>query len=314
MKGYLPKNTAKTIMVLMVDETDHQSGLAGLTLSIQASANGAAFSSISPTVTDRGNGKYSIALTSSHTATSGLLWLEITAAGADDADVWYEVVSFDPQNGGNLGLTALPSAAAGASGGLFTRGTGAGQINQNANGQIDVRVVGAASGALDRAALAQDLKDLLGEVRRFTAAGGSTSTVTFDAGASTTVDLYKDQSLLCVGGTGAGRFATVTAYSSGRVATLDRTFATAFDATSVFELLAVGGGSSGGGSDPFASIGEGSATYGDLIRLLVGVICGTVSDFETDTQAYRSLSGAKTRLTVTTDASGRIAIVLGDLT
>jgi cell division protein ZapA (FtsZ GTPase activity inhibitor) len=36
-----------------------------------------------------------------------------------------------------LGLTALPNAAAEALGGLYTRGTGAGQINQPANGQID---------------------------------------------------------------------------------------------------------------------------------------------------------------------------------
>jgi hypothetical protein len=39
------------------------------------------------------------------------------------------------------GLTALPNAAAEAAGGLFTRGSGAGQINQNANGQVDSRWV-----------------------------------------------------------------------------------------------------------------------------------------------------------------------------
>lgn len=38
------------------------------------------------------------------------------------------------------GLTALPNAAAAATGGLFTRGTGAGQINQDANGRIDVNI------------------------------------------------------------------------------------------------------------------------------------------------------------------------------
>jgi hypothetical protein len=36
------------------------------------------------------------------------------------------------------GLTALPNAAAEAAGGLYTRGTGAGQINQDANGRVDV--------------------------------------------------------------------------------------------------------------------------------------------------------------------------------
>lgn len=39
------------------------------------------------------------------------------------------------------GLTALPNAAAEAAGGLYTRGSGAGQINQNANGQVDTRWV-----------------------------------------------------------------------------------------------------------------------------------------------------------------------------
>jgi hypothetical protein len=40
-----------------------------------------------------------------------------------------------------LGLTALPNAAAQAVGGLYTRGTGAGQINQPTNGMIDVNTV-----------------------------------------------------------------------------------------------------------------------------------------------------------------------------
>ena len=52
------------------------------------------------------------------------------------------LVAYDPQDSVRLGLTALPNAAAAASGGLFVRGTGAGAINQNANGEIDVRIVG----------------------------------------------------------------------------------------------------------------------------------------------------------------------------
>src|SRR5574343_1766349 len=39
-----------------------------------------------------------------------------------------------------LAGTALPAAAAEAAGGLFTRGTGAGQINQAANGAVDVNL------------------------------------------------------------------------------------------------------------------------------------------------------------------------------
>jgi hypothetical protein len=39
------------------------------------------------------------------------------------------------------GLTALPNVAAEGAGGLYTRGSGAGQINQPANGQIDANTV-----------------------------------------------------------------------------------------------------------------------------------------------------------------------------
>jgi len=52
-----------------------------------------------------------------------------------------QLVSYNPNDAVRLGLTALPNAAAEAAGGLYTRGTGAGQINQNANGQIDVNAV-----------------------------------------------------------------------------------------------------------------------------------------------------------------------------
>ncbi len=40
-----------------------------------------------------------------------------------------------------FGLTALPNAAAEAAGGLYTRGAGAGQINQPANGLIDINAL-----------------------------------------------------------------------------------------------------------------------------------------------------------------------------
>jgi hypothetical protein len=60
-----------------------------------------------------------------------------------------------------LAGTALPNAAAEAAGGLITRGTGAGQVNQDANGRIDVNVHAAAgtawgSGAITAGAIATD--------------------------------------------------------------------------------------------------------------------------------------------------------------
>lgn len=89
----LKQSTARDKMVLMVDSTDHVTGKTGLTLTIAASKNGAAFASISPTVTERGNGWYSIALTSSHTDTLGDLALHITGTAADPSDPVWQVVA-----------------------------------------------------------------------------------------------------------------------------------------------------------------------------------------------------------------------------
>ena len=77
----LKQSTARNLMVFLTDSTDHVTGLAGATLTITLSKNGAAFASISPTVTERGNGWYNIALTSSHTDTLGDLVLLAPALG-----------------------------------------------------------------------------------------------------------------------------------------------------------------------------------------------------------------------------------------
>ena len=79
--------TAKNVMVLMVNASDHITGLAGLSLTITASKDGAAFASITPTVTDRGAGWYLIALTAAHTDTAGDLALHITGVSADPSDM-----------------------------------------------------------------------------------------------------------------------------------------------------------------------------------------------------------------------------------
>ena len=57
-----------------------------------------------------------------------------------------------------LAGTALPNAAAEAAGGLYTRGSGAGQINQPANGMVDANVVRNAGTAITSAAGVQEVK------------------------------------------------------------------------------------------------------------------------------------------------------------
>lgn len=96
-------------------------------------------------------------------------WVTITLGGATNmADLPLEVqlTTIDLNDGVRGGMTALPDAAAEAAGGLFTRGTGAGQINQDANGRADANVAnmdssvitsGAFSlGAVNAAAIATD--------------------------------------------------------------------------------------------------------------------------------------------------------------
>ncbi len=51
-----------------------------------------------------------------------------------------ELTGWDNQDAVRGGMTALPNAAAEAAGGLYTRGAGAGQIAQQANGQADVNL------------------------------------------------------------------------------------------------------------------------------------------------------------------------------
>lgn len=91
MAETLPLSTAVNKMVFMTDATGHIDGATGLTLTITASKNGAAFASITPTVTERGNGWYALALTTSHTDTLGDLAVHITASGADPTDLKYVV-------------------------------------------------------------------------------------------------------------------------------------------------------------------------------------------------------------------------------
>lgn len=92
----LKQSTARNLMRFLVDSSDHVTGKTGLTLTITASKNGAAFASISPTVTERGDGWYSIALTTAHTDTLGDLAFHITATGADPLDFIEEVVAALP--------------------------------------------------------------------------------------------------------------------------------------------------------------------------------------------------------------------------
>jgi hypothetical protein len=90
----LRQSTAYNLLVFMTDSSDHIAGKTGLTLTITASKDGAAFASITPTVTERGNGWYNLDLTTSHTDTLGDLGIHVTGTGADPSDLICQVQAF----------------------------------------------------------------------------------------------------------------------------------------------------------------------------------------------------------------------------
>lgn len=161
----LKQSTARNLMVFLTASSDHVTGLTGATLTITASKNGAAFASITPTVTERGDGWYNLALTSAHTDTLGDLVLHITAASADPIDLREQVYASLPGDSvtvSSLGTDAITAASFATSAvteiqsGLATSSdltavkaktdslafTVAGQVDANIQYVNDVQVVG----------------------------------------------------------------------------------------------------------------------------------------------------------------------------
>jgi hypothetical protein len=79
----IAKDKAYTAMVYATLLSDHRTPATGKTLVITISKAGAAFASISPTVTERGNGWYAVALVAADTDTEGDLALRGVTAAAD---------------------------------------------------------------------------------------------------------------------------------------------------------------------------------------------------------------------------------------
>lgn len=120
----------------MVSATDGSAVTAG-TPTVYVTLDGGTQTTGAGTSTHEGNGQWSYAPTQAETNGDHVIFtMAISGAISQGAQAW--PVSFDPTDSVRAGLTALPNANAEAAGGLYTRGTGAGQINQSANGQIDV--------------------------------------------------------------------------------------------------------------------------------------------------------------------------------
>ncbi len=147
----IPQSVAKRVVLKAYLASDHFSPATGKTIAVVISKNGGAFGNPSggaTNATEIANGWYYVDLSTTDTGTTGPLVVRGTVATIDDVEVIFEVA-----NAFNAGFTGVPGVAAEGAGGLYTRGTGAGQINQAANGQIDVNAVAMATDVITAGAL-----------------------------------------------------------------------------------------------------------------------------------------------------------------
>ncbi len=122
-----------------------------------------------------------------------------TADGTILIGCYVPLVAYDPQDAVRMGMSALPNAAANATGGLATIKRGG------------------------------------------TAQAGASSSITLDAGASSSDDFYIGDVVQIISGTGAGQSRIVTDYvGSTKVATVDTAWTTNPSSDSVFVLIAQG--------------------------------------------------------------------------
>jgi hypothetical protein len=99
------------------------------------------------------------------------------ATGMVGVEEEVQLTAIDLQDAVRMAMTALPNAAAEAAGGLYTRGSGAGQLNQNASGQVDTRTVTMATDVITAAAIQADA------IGAAEIANGAIDAATFAAGA-----------------------------------------------------------------------------------------------------------------------------------
>lgn len=139
--------------------------------------------------------------------------------------------------------------------------------------QILVTLVDSASGAGTPSDVAFYIETQLATVptvlRSGTAAGGSSSTITLDAGANATNDYYNDAIVSVISGTGAGQARIIKDYTgASKVADVGRLWVTTPDATSVFVVTH--------GADAFYSLEGAEPTgapgdnigFGEILRRL----------------------------------------------
>ena len=331
----IPQSIAKRVPLLAFDSSDHTSPASGKTIAVVISKNGAAFGnpSAGPTnATEIGSGWYYVDLSTTDTGTSGPLLVVGTAAGIDPINAPPICVV----NAHNAGFDALPAAAAEAAGGLYTRGTGAGQINQPSNGEIDVAVVDKTgfelTSAYDPAKTAAQPGDVM-KVSSGTGANeiltssGKVSIVPADI-ATIAADVWDEPIAghLTAGSTGAElsaaggdpwSTAVPGSYGSGTAGKIlgDNLNATVSSRATPADIPSVP--TANQNADALldrASGVETSWTLRQAMRVMLAVLAGKLSGAATTTITIRDVGDTKNRVTATVDTNDNRTAVTYDKT
>lgn len=311
-------STQCALLFFMTDEADHISGLTGLSPTVTISKNGAAFGSPAGSVTEISSGWYKVAGNATDTNTLGPLALHATATGADPCDMIVgNVVAFDAQDSVRLGLTALPNAAAEASGGLVTRGTSTGQISVSSGAVLvqsgtSTGQISLSSGLVRLSATGVD--DIWDEAL----SGHSTPGTAGDAldAAGSAGDPWSTALPGAYGSGTAGKIvgdnlnATVSSRLASASITLSGgavTVGTNNDKTG-YRLSATGV------DDILDEVVEGSATFRQFLRGFGAALLGKASGAGTTTITFRNAANTKDVIIATVDASGNRSAITLDLT
>lgn len=324
----------------------------GVTWAVRRCIDGT-FAAGGGTVTEDGTtGWYKYAMAQADTNGNNI-GFNFTGTGAVPQTVNIVTTDANPYDAVRLGLTALPNAAAEAAGGLYTRGAGAGQINQNANGQIDSRTVAMAAdvvtaaavangaidaatfaaGAIDAAALAADAvaeiadgvwdEAVAGHVTAGTFGGDVLMIGDYTAPDNATIssiqtDTNDIQARLPAALVGGRMDASVGAVQAGAITAAG--FAVgAIDAaaiaTGALDADALAADAANEIRDAvFAQVIEGGTTFLQSTRLHNAVLLGKASGLEGTTAIYRDIGDTRDRVTATVDANGNRTAVTLDAT
>lgn len=172
--------------------------------------------------------EFSIENRSALRPTTAARTLDVSSGGEAGLD-WANIGS--PTTTVNLSGTTIATsqAVASVSGAV-------GSVTGNVGGNVTGSVGSVASGGLTRASFAAETG--LQSIRSNTAQAGAAGTITLDASASATDDLYNNAVVYLTGGTGAGQVRRISDYvGSTKVATVVPNWTTTPDNTSTFAVL-----------------------------------------------------------------------------